>query len=173
MVKRMRDDHVFQNGEPIKYTAPRVYIGAVSNPFSSPINHRIPRLEKKVCAGADFIQTQSIFDIEMFRTWMEEIRNHGIDKNVHILAGVTPLKSVKMMKRMKYHVPGVEIPDEIETRMLQASDPNKEGFAIAAELIKEIKTIAGVHGIHITALFWEDIIPSLVKDAGLYPRPKV
>ena len=172
MVKRMRDEKVFQNGEPIKFTSPQVFIGAVSNPFSTPLHHRIPRLEKKICAGADFIQTQSIFDIDRFCSWMDEIRNRGIDKDIHIIAGVTPLKSVKMMKRMKYHVPGVEIPDDIETRILQAADPKKEGFAIARDLISRIKTISGVHGIHITALFWEDIIPSLVKDTELYPRPK-
>jgi len=171
MVKQMRDNHVFHNGESINHNPPQVYIGAVSNPFSSPEHYRIPRLEKKICAGAEFIQTQSIFDVDKFKRWMNEIRSKEIDSKVHILAGITPLKSVKMMKRMKYHVPGVEIPDVIESRILKAHDPKKEGFAIASELIRDVKTIPGVHGIHITALFWEDIIPDLVKDAGLYPRP--
>ena len=171
IVKQMRDEHIFQNGEPITKIAPQVFIGAVSNPFSSPEHFRIKRLKKKICSGVDFIQTQSVFNIDKFERWMTQICSHGIDKQVHIIAGVTPLKSVKMMKRMKYHVPGVEIPDEIETRMLRATDPKKEGFMIASELINEIKNINGVHGIHITALFWEDIIPSLVQEVGLYPRP--
>lgn len=173
MIKHMRDKAIFENGERISKKPPKMYIGAVSNPFSDPVAYRILRLEKKIKAGADFIQTQSVFDVHRFQDWMEEIVEIGLDKKVHILAGITPLKSVKMMKRMKYHVPGVIIPDEIERKMVQAEDAKQAGFSIACELIDEIKKIDGVHGIHITALFWEQIIPSLVKETNLLPRPSL
>ncbi len=171
MVKTMRDEGLFQNGEPIRLMAPNVFIGAVCNPFSDPQPYRLLRLQKKINAGADFIQTQSVFDVPRFKEWMDQVIDQGLDSQVHILAGITPLKSVKMMKRMKYHVPGVIIPDSIERKMLAASDPKEEGFSIACELIDDLKQISGIDGIHITALFWEDIIPKLVKETGLYPRP--
>jgi 5,10-methylenetetrahydrofolate reductase len=171
IVKDMRDSGVFQSGDKILAGNPDVFIGAVANPFADPLEFRVDRLEKKIVAGADFIQTQSVFDISAFQEWMEQVCSLELDKKIHILAGITPLKSVKMMKRMKYHVPGVLIPSKLEKRMLHADDPKKEGFAISCELIDEIKQIPGIHGIHITALFWEDIIPSLVKETGLFPRP--
>jgi 5,10-methylenetetrahydrofolate reductase len=171
MVKNLRDLKVFENNESLKSNSPSVFIGAVCNPFVSSIELRVDRLEKKVRAGAEFIQTQSVFNLHRFESFMDVVRERGLDKRVHILAGVTPLKSVKMMERMKYHVPGVDIPDEIEERIRSAEDVSTEALQIADELISRIRRINGVHGIHITALFWERKIPDIVKRAGLYPRP--
>jgi methylenetetrahydrofolate reductase (NADPH) len=171
IIKNMRDSGIFQNGDKIIAGRPDVFIGAASNPFADPLEFRVERLCKKIQAGVDFIQTQSVYNIERFRHWIDEVRANGLDKKVHILAGVTPLKSVKMAERMKFHVPGVDVPDRIYQRMKNAKDANKEGYAIALELLRELLTVKGVHGIHITALFWEDIIPSLVKEADIYPRP--
>lgn len=171
IVKNMRDQGVFQNGENIPHGNPNVFIGAVANPFTSSLEYRVIRLEKKIAAGAEFIQTQSVFNVERFLTWMDAIRSLGLDKKVYIIAGVTPLKSVKMMKRMKFHVPGVDIPDSIADRIESAKDPMREGYTIAVELIEEIKKIRGVHGVHITALFWEQVIPTILQDVNLYPRP--
>ena len=170
MIKNMRDDGIFQNGDDILARNPDVFIGAAANPFADPSELRVDRLHKKIRAGADFIQTQSVYNLNRFNMWMDEIRSNGLDKKVHILAGVTPLKSLRMTERMKFHVPGVDIPDSIYNRMKNATDPKDEGYKISIELINEIKKINGVHGIHITALFWEDIVPSLVKETGLYPR---
>ncbi len=167
IVKDMRDKGVFQSGDKIKFGNPSVFIGGAANPFADPLSFRVDRLEKKIFAGVDFIQTQSVFNLQRFSCWMDEVCSRGLDKKVFILAGVTPLKSLKMCERMKFHVPGVDIPDEIYNRMKNSSDPAKEGFDISLELIKKIKKIKGVSGIHITALFWEDIIPSLVSKAGL------
>jgi 5,10-methylenetetrahydrofolate reductase len=167
IVKDMRDEGVFQSGDKIKFGNPSVFIGGAANPFADPLSFRVDRLEKKIFAGVDFIQTQSVFNLQRFSCWMDEVCSRGLDKKVFILAGVTPLKSLKMCERMKFHVPGVDIPDEIYNRMKNSSDPAKEGFDISLELIKKIKKIKGVSGIHITALFWEDIIPSLVSKAGL------
>lgn len=171
IVKDMRDKGIFQNGEEIKFGRPDIFIGAAANPFADPLDFRVDRLEKKILAGADFIQTQSVYNLERFNIWMDEVRSRGLDKKVFILAGVTPLKSLKMCERMKFHVPGVDIPDDIYNRIKKSGDVKQEGFDISCELIDEIKKIKGVHGIHITALFWEEIIPALIKKVDLSPRP--
>lgn len=167
IVKNMRDNGIFSNGEEIKYGKPEVFIGGAANPFVGSIDLRVDRLEKKIDAGVNFIQTQSVYNLRRFNKWMDEIKSRGLEKKVFILAGITPLKSVHMAKRMKNHVPGVDLPDNIYNRISNASDVKKEGFDIACELIEDIKKIDGVHGVHITALFWEEIIPSLVKTTGL------
>jgi methylenetetrahydrofolate reductase (NADPH) len=171
IVKNMRDEGIFESKDKILSKNPDIFIGAAANPFADPLDYRVYRLEKKIKAGVDFIQTQSVYNIDRFKEYMDEVRSLNLDNKVFILAGITPLKSLKMTERMKFYVPGVDIPDEYHNRMKNASDPKKEGFDIAVELISEIKKIKGVHGIHITALFWEDIIPSLVKKVNLYPRP--
>jgi methylenetetrahydrofolate reductase (NADPH) len=170
IIKDMRDDGVFQSGDEILSGKPDVFIGAAANPFADPYEPGVDRLDKKIRTGADFIQTQSVFNVDKFNIWMDEVRSRGLDKKVHILAGVTPLKSLKMTERMRFHVPGVDIPDDIARRIENTEDPKEEGYRIALELIDEVKKIRGVHGLHITALFWEDIIPSLVKESGLLPR---
>jgi methylenetetrahydrofolate reductase (NADPH) len=167
----MRDNGDFLSGDRILAGNPDVFIGGAANPFADPVEFRVDRLEKKIDAGVDFIQTQSVFNLERFNVWMDEVRSRGLDKKVHILAGVTPLKSLKMTERMKFHVPGVDIPDEIYDKMKRTSDSKKTGYEIALSLINEVKKINGVHGVHITALFWEEVIPKLVEESGLLPRP--
>jgi 5,10-methylenetetrahydrofolate reductase len=171
IVKDMKDKGIFQNGEDITFGRPDVLIGAAANPFADPLDFRVDRLEKKIAAGADFIQTQSVYNLERFNTWMDEVRDRGLDKKIFILSGVTPLKSVRMAERMKFQVPGVDIPNEIYNRIRLSDDVKKEGFDISCELINEIKKIKGVHGIHLTALFWEEIVPDIIEKVGLYPRP--
>jgi 5,10-methylenetetrahydrofolate reductase len=170
-IKNMRDLGVFQSGDKILSGKTDIFIGAAANPFADPYEFRVDRLEKKIEAGADFIQTQSIFNVNKFNVWMDEVRSRGLDRKIHIIAGVTPLKSLKMTDRMKFHVPGVDIPEHISNRMKKSGDPKREGYEIALELINDIKKIKGVHGLHITAMFWEDIIPSLVQESGFLPRP--
>jgi methylenetetrahydrofolate reductase (NADPH) len=167
IVKNMRDEGIFQSGDEILSGRPKIFIGAAANPFADPFEFRVDRLENKINAGADFIQTQSVFNVDKFNLWMDEVRSRGLDKKVHILAGITPLKSLRMCERMKFHIPGIDIPDEIYSRIKETTDPKKEGYDIAIELINKVKHIRGINGIHITALFWEDITPSLVKDTGL------
>ena len=171
IIKNMRDKGIFQSGDKILAGCPDIFIGAAANPFADPLELRVDRLEKKIEAGADFIQTQSVFNLDRFNVWMDEVRDRGLQNKVYILAGITPLKSLKMTERMKFFVPGVDIPDEIYKRMKNTQDPKKEGYNIAVDLINNVKKIKGISGIHITALFWEDIIPLLVKETSLYPRP--
>jgi 5,10-methylenetetrahydrofolate reductase len=170
IIKDMRDRGVFQNGDPLLASRPVVFLGAAANPYADPFELQVAHLEKKVIAGAEFIQTQSVYNIEKFVRWMDDVRSQGLDKKTYILAGVTPLKSVKMAERMKFHVPGTDVPDPLYERIKKAADPSKEGYAIALETIRELKSVSGLRGIHITALFWEDIIPALVNDAGLIPK---
>ncbi|MFH1100786.1 MAG: methylenetetrahydrofolate reductase [Methanobacteriota archaeon] len=171
ILKNMRDDGVFQSGDEITSGKPNIFIGAAVNPFAEPVELHLDRLEKKIRAGADFVQTQSVFHLDRFAEWIDMVRSRGLDTRIPVLAGVTPLKSLKMTERMKYHVPGAVVPDEVEARMQGASDVKKEGFDLALESIQVIKKMRGVRGVHITALFWEEIIPSLVREAGLSPRP--
>lgn len=165
IIATMRDEGKFQSGDEIVSGRPTVFLGAAANPFADPFEYRVDRLEKKIEAGAAFIQTQSVYNIEKFGTWLDEVTSRGLDTKVHILAGITPLKSFKMAERMKFHVPGVDLPDNLYKRMKQAQDPLTEGYQIALELIQEVKQLKGIHGIHFTALFWEEIIPHLVKEA--------
>lgn len=171
IVQEMRDEGIFQNGEELKKRFSDVFIGAVCNPFATPYEYRVERLEKKIEAGAEFIQTQSVFNIDHFSLFMDEVCNRGLDNKVHILAGVTPMKSIKMMKRMKFHVPGVDIPDSLYNRLEKADDFQTESLQVTSEIIQQLKKTKGVHGIHITALFWESIIPDLLKQCDLLPRP--
>jgi methylenetetrahydrofolate reductase (NADPH) len=167
IIKNMRDDGIFQNCEKIPKIKPSFLIGAASNPFIELNEFFIERLEKKIEAGVDFIQTQSVFNINKFKEWIDKIKSRGIDNQIHIIAGITPLKSKKMANRMKFHVPGVDLPDELYDRMEKSEHPESEGYEISLELTNMIKKIKGVHGIHYTALFWEKIIPELVIKSKL------
>jgi methylenetetrahydrofolate reductase (NADPH) len=170
--KKMRDEKKICGGEELE-EAPKVFLGAAENPFADPFEFRVTRLAKKVNAGADFIQTQAIYDMERFEKWMEGVRERGLDKKVHILAGVIPLKSVGAARYMKNKVSGMIVPDSIIDRMRKAKDPKAEGVKICIEQIEYLKTVKGVHGVHIMAIAWEEIVPEIVKQAGLYPRPSV
>jgi methylenetetrahydrofolate reductase (NADPH) len=132
----------------------------------------VDRLEKKVEAGAQFIQTQCIFDMERFERFMELVRERGIDQRVHILAGVTPLKSWRAAQYIQTGVAGMMVPDSLIERLKNAEDPKKEGVDICVEDVKYIKeNIKGVHGVHIMAIAWEEVVPEIVERAGLFPRP--
>ncbi|NLM52134.1 MAG: methylenetetrahydrofolate reductase [Firmicutes bacterium] len=170
-LKKMRDEQELLGGD--KLEAPLdVFIGAVANPFADPFEYRVYRLAKKIEAGADFIQTQAIFDMERFERWMEKVRELGLHKKVHIMAGIIPLKSLGAARYMKNNVSGMLIPDHIIDRLKGAKDKKAEGVKIAVEMIEHLKTIEGVAGVHIMAVAWEEIVPEIVERAGLLPRPK-
>ncbi|MCX5886403.1 MAG: methylenetetrahydrofolate reductase [Proteobacteria bacterium] len=173
-VKRMRDEGKFLGGEELK-GVPRFFIGASANPFADPFEFRVVRLAKKVAAGAQFIQTQCIFNLDRFRRWMEQVRDRGLHEKVHILGGVTPMKSIGMANYMKKEVPGMDVPDELIAR-IKGVDKEKraeEGIRICVETIKQLREIEGVHGVHIMAIEWEEMVPRIVEEAGLLPRPPI
>jgi methylenetetrahydrofolate reductase (NADPH) len=173
MVKRMRDDKQFISGDPIKEHEPRLFIGAVENPFADPFEYRVARLAKKINAGADFIQTQCVFDLDKFSRWMELVVAEGLHKEVYIMAGLTPVRSHRALKYMKSEVAGMSIPDELISRMESAEDAKEEGIKICLEMIEKIKGIEGVSGIHLMPIGWESITPVILERAGLLPRPEV
>jgi methylenetetrahydrofolate reductase (NADPH) len=172
MVRRMRDEGKVACGDEID-GVPRMFIGAAANPFGDPFAFRVIRLAKKIAAGVDFIQTQCIYNMEKFRNWMQQVVDQGLDRKVHILAGVTPLKSVGMARYMAKNVSGIEVPDALINRMKSVAkeEQAREGIQICIEQIQQLREIPGVHGIHLMAIEWEHKVPEIVKDAGLYPRP--
>ena len=175
IVKRMRDDKVTAGGEEIEGELP-IFIGAAANPFGDPFEMRVIRLAKKVAAGADFIQTQCIFDIPRFKEWMKRVVDQGLHEKVHILAGVMPLRSVGAARYINDSVPGISVPEPIIERMRKAGrgeEVRAEGRKICAEMIQELRQIEGVHGVHIMAVEWEIAVKSIVEMAGLLPRPTV
>jgi methylenetetrahydrofolate reductase (NADPH) len=172
MVKNIRDEGKFQGGDEI-LNPPKMFIGAAANPFADPFELRVARLAKKVKAGADFIQTQCIYDLPRFEKWMQGVRDRGLHEKVAILAGVTPFKSVGMAKYMKNKVPGMSVPDDMIKRMsgVPKDKQAEEGLSICVETIQRLKEVKGVAGFHIMAIEWEEKVPEIVKRAGLHPRP--
>ena len=171
-VKKMRDDHKVLSGDEIE-GPPQMFIGAAANPFADPFEFRVIRLAKKAAAGVDFIQTQCIYDMDKFERFMQMVRDRGLHERIFILAGVTPLKSVGMARYMKEKVAGMEVPDEIINRMKAAGKEKarEEGLNICVEQIQRLKNIPGVHGIHLMAIEWEEVVHEIVERAGLLPRP--
>jgi methylenetetrahydrofolate reductase (NADPH) len=170
-VKTMRDEGKDLSGFELNGT-PKMFIGAAENPFADPFEYRVIRLAKKVAAGADFIQTQCVYDIKRFKEWVDQARERGLTEKVHILAGVTPLKSARMAKYMATKVSGITIPEAVIKRLEGApkEQASAEGIKICLETIRQLREIKGLHGIHIMAIEWEEKVPEIVKAAGLYPR---
>ncbi|HOW54248.1 MAG TPA: methylenetetrahydrofolate reductase [Syntrophorhabdaceae bacterium] len=171
-VRGMRDEGKFLSGEEIK-GRPDLFIGCVENPFADPFDIRALRLAKKVKAGAQFVQTQCVFNVEKFVQWMEMVRDLGLHEKAFILAGVTPMKSPAMARYMKGSVPGMDVPDDLIERMSAVSKEKyrEEGISICVETIERLRAIKGVAGIHIMAIEWEQAVPEIVSKAGLGTRP--
>lgn len=168
ILRKMRDEGKLWSGDELE-VAPELFLGAAANPFADPFEYRVTRLAKKVKAGADFIQTQSIYDMERFERWMALVRARGLHERVHIIAGVMPLKSHKVALYMKNKVAGMIVPDAIVERLKNAKDPKEEGVRLCVEQIEHLRTIAGVRGVHIMAMAWEEKVPEIVHRAGLRP----
>lgn len=174
MVKKLRDEGKFDNGESIVGTKPKLFIGAALNPFTRPLESAVGRLKEKVTAGADFVQTQPVYNIEEFKKWMELLRAEGLYKEIKILAGITPVTSLAAARYMKTKIPNVDIPEIIIERLKKARNKEEaaeEGLKIAVETIKQLKQVEGVSGVHIMTLQREELIPKICKAASLYPRP--
>ncbi len=171
-VRQMRDLGQVIGGEKLT-EPPRLFIGAVANPFADPFKYRVTRLAKKVDAGAEFIQTQCIYNVPRFKEWMGLVKDFGLDKQVYILGGITPLKSARMAEYMAKQVAGMDVPESVIERMksVPAKDQRQEGVKIAVETIQALKEMDGVSGVHIMAIEWEDVVPELVERSGLSPRP--
>lgn len=174
LTKKMRDEGKFMNDEEID-GPPRLFIGAASNPFADPFEFRVHRLAMKISAGADFIQTQCIYNMDKFREFMKKAVDMGLHEKCYILAGVTPMKSVGMARYMAKSVPGMDVPESIIKRLKDAGKGKvaEEGIKFALEQIEEFKEMEGVAGVHLMAIEWEHKVPEIAERAGVLPRPKV
>ena len=163
-----------------------MFIGAAANPFADPVEMRPLRLKKKAIAGADFIQTQLIYDMDRFREYMKKAVDLGVTESVSVLAGVGPLKGAGMARYMRNNVPGMSVPDHIIERMEGvvkdiSSDDKKarmeasraEGIRICIEQIEEIKEIDGIAGVHIMEIEWEAVVKPIVEAQVFIHAPKV
>lgn len=172
MLRRMRDDHIYLDGRTIKQP-PVFFLGAAGSPYASEPRYEAIRAEKKVNAGAQFIQTQPVFDYDGFLDWLEALDKRNLLDKVYVLAGLVPLKSARAAHFMADDVPGVKVPEAFLQRMDQADSKEAQqetGVAIALETIEKLRATQGIAGLHIMAVHWEDIVPRLITEAGL-PHP--
>ncbi len=184
ILRKMRDEGLQEGGDKLQ-EAPKFFIGAAWTPGGDPIDFRPYRLKKKVDGGADFIQTQGIYDVEIFRKQMDKARELGALERTAVLGGIIVPRTAMMLKYMDKSVAGVSVPKEMIERMAKAKEAagddkkkakelqEAEGIKITVELIKQVLDIPGVKGVHIQAIEWESAIETIVKEAGLYPRPTV
>jgi methylenetetrahydrofolate reductase (NADPH) len=164
--RTLRDEHRFLSGRKISF-APRVLLGAAENPFAPPQEWRAERLAKKVAAGAQFIQTQFCYDVPLLKAFMSHVETLGLFDKVFILVGVGPLRSAKAAEWIRTHVPGVHIPDAVLARLAGASDQGLEGRKLCIELIQEIRSIKGVHGVHLMAYRQEETVAEIIDRSGV------
>jgi methylenetetrahydrofolate reductase (NADPH) len=170
ILRRMRDEGRYLDGRSIKFP-PKIFLGAAAAPYASEPRFQAIREHKKINAGAQFFQTNLVYDPERFEIWLNELAKRNILDKVYILVGITPLKSLKVAQYMNNEVPGVFIPDRLMKRMEAAGDgASEEGVNIALELIAAVKKLQGVNGIHLMAVGWEEIVPRIVTEAGLLPE---
>lgn len=165
-LRTMRDEGRYLSGRKLA-APPRLYLGAADNPFAPPLDARVARLRKKITAGAQFVQTQYCFDIGQLELYMAKVRDAGLHEDVHILVGVGPIGSAKTARWLRSKVPGVHIPDEIVSRLERAADAREEGRRICIELIRRIREIPGVAGVHIMAPRQDLLVPSIIAEAGV------
>ena len=185
ILRKMRDEGLMEGGDPIE-VPPKLFIGAAWTPMGDPVDFRVLRLAKKAASGADFIQTQGIYDIHQFADIMKKVREMGLHEKTAILAGIIVPKNAGMLKYMNSFVAGVTVPEELikrfpktkkdaskEEKKAAASESSKIGKQIAVELIQQCREIEGVAGVHIQAIEWESAVRGIVDKAGLLPRPIV
>ena len=169
ILRRMRDEGAYLDGRSMKFP-PKYFLGAAAAPYASEPKYQAIREHKKVNAGAQFFQTNLVYDVDRMEIWLNELAKRDILDKVYILVGITPLKNLKMAMYMKDEVPGVFVPDHIIKRLESAGDGvEEEGIQIALELIEAVKTKQGVHGIHLMAVGWEEVVPRIVTEAQLLP----
>lgn len=168
MMRTLRDEQRLDSGVALSH-APGFFVGGVSNPNIE----KVARLERKVQYGAEFIQTQILFDIDRFKEWMRDVRAAGLHQQTHILAGIMLVKSAQSARFLRDHLPGSRVPDWVIDRLENTSDPEREGIAIAIDLVKEFLGVEGVRGIHLMSVGWSKAMGPVVEGAGLLPRPSL
>ena len=171
MAVTMRDERKFLSGDEIKL-APEFFIGATASPFTKPMSSDLEKTVNKINSGADFLQTQPVFDLATFSQWLAELRRVGGQREAAVIAGVLILRSAEQAERFT-RVPGVVIVQEVLDRMKKAADAEQEGIAIAVQMVRSLRALPGVRGVHLYAIEWPEAVPLVAERAGLLPRPKV
>jgi 5,10-methylenetetrahydrofolate reductase len=171
MAVTMRDDHKFLSGDEIKQ-APEYFIGATASPFTKPMSADLEKTVAKINSGADFLQTQPVFDLATFSQWLAELRRVSGGREAAVIAGVLVLRSAEQAERLA-RVSGVALGHDIVERLKKAADGEEEGIAIAVEMVKSLRALPGVRGVHLYAIEWPEAVPIVAERAGLLPRPKV
>jgi len=169
LLRRMRDDGHYLDGREIK-NRPALFLGAAASPSASTPRIQALRELKKSHAGAQFFQSNVVFDVDAFERYLATLERAGVLAATPFLAGVTPLRSAKMAKAMA-GVPGVKVPPRVIERLEASAEPEKEGLQIALEVIEKVRRLPGVRGIHVMAVGWESIVPRLVRESGLRGTP--
>jgi 5,10-methylenetetrahydrofolate reductase len=169
MAVGMRDQARFLSGDEIKQP-PKMLVGATASPFTKPMEADLKKTFDKIAAGADFLQTQPVFDLATFSQWLVEVRRGGA-REIPIIAGVLVLKSPEQAERMS-KIPGLAISSDVVDRMKAAANPEAEGVAIAVEQVKALRALPGVRGVHLYAIEWPEAVGRVVEGAGLLPRPQ-
>lgn len=174
ILRRMRDEGRYLDGRPIKFP-PKYFLGAAASPYASRPEFQAIREHKKINAGAQFFQTNVVYDVEHLEVWMNELAKRNVLDKVYILVGVSPLKSLKAARYMNNEVPGIFIPDAVLERLAKAEaagNVEEEGVQITLELIEKIRKLEGINGLHIMSVGWEEVVPRIVTEAGLRPNPQ-
>ena len=168
MLRHMRDQGALLSGRPLN-PPPECFLGAVENPVAPPAEFRADRLGKKIDAGAQFVQTQFVFDTEMFGRWLAQVRDLGLHERCYILPGVGAVRSRRALDFMRDNVPGVQVPDSVYRRLraVPADQTAAEGARLAAETIQELSAMEGVAGVHLLVAGNEQAVPGILDGAGV------
>lgn len=172
ILRLMRDEGKYLDERNIKFP-PKYFLGAAASPFASEVKFQAIREHKKVNAGAQFFQTNLIFDLARFEEWLNALTARNILDKVYVLAGISPLRSFKIANYMNNEIPGVQIPVEIMKRMESAEalgNAAEEGILICLETIEKVRTMQGVNGVHLTTVGWEEVVPRIITEAGLIKK---
>lgn len=167
-LRLMRDEGRYLDGRPLK-APPKLFLGAAASPFASEPRFQALREEKKINAGAQFFQTNLVFEPEGLERWLEELDKRSILGKVFILAGITPIRSRRMAAHLHDRVPGVRLPEDIRKAFEKVTDDGQEelGVEIALKHIEAIRKLPGLSGLHLMSVGWEAIVPRIIEEAGL------
>ena len=155
----MRDQGVLLGGQPLQ-SRPSLFVGAAAYPYLRPLELGLITLRKKVAAGAQFLLTQPVFDVEGFAEWMSAVRKAGLHERAHIIAGVCALASAEQAERLG-------VPDGLTARLRDSSDPAREGTKVCADTAAQLRAVEGVRGIHFHSGGSDDAVADVIRQAGL------
>jgi methylenetetrahydrofolate reductase (NADPH) len=163
ILRRMRDEGIYLDGREIK-NRPKLFLGAAAAPFALAPALQAIRIMKKVNAGAQFLQTNLVFDPDSLDPWLEQLEKLGVLDKVFILAGISPIRTLKLARYLNNNIPGVTIPAPVMKRLADAGDRfAEESVAITVENLLKLKAKKGISGVHIMPLGWEDVLPLIIE----------